>query len=249
MKKPTGVILYEGASLCDSQPIVIIATGIQSASSNEKTGAMVQTWILRQDIEPHQAIKTGDDKSICGACPHRPINGGACYVQVHNAPLSVYRAYKRGNYPHLSELESNPLDGRIVRLGAYGDPAMVPVSVWDKALAGAAAWTGYTHQWHWCNPGMARYCMASADSPSDLVLAQAAGYRTFRIRTPEEPLQAKESICPASAEAGKKLNCASCKACGGTAKGRKGSIGIIVHGAKAKRYLNQRNESALTVAA
>ena len=38
-----------------------------------------------------------------------------------------------------------------------------------------------------------------------------------------------ESLCPASAEAGKKLTCEQCLACGG-ADGRKGSIYIPAHG-------------------
>ena len=65
VKKPTaakskqkGFVLYDGASVLDGAPIVVIAT---LETSNAKTGAMVQTWILRSDIEPHQAIKTGDD--------------------------------------------------------------------------------------------------------------------------------------------------------------------------------------------
>jgi cytochrome c len=40
----------------------------------------------------------------------------------------------------------------------------------------------------------------------------------------------KESICPASAEAGKKLTCETCLACHGAGSGRKGSIVIQAHG-------------------
>ena len=53
-----GFTLYEGASVLDGKPIVVLAT---LETSNAKTGAMVQTWILRSDVEPHQAVKTGDD--------------------------------------------------------------------------------------------------------------------------------------------------------------------------------------------
>jgi hypothetical protein len=38
-----------------------------------------------------------------------------------------------------------------------------------------------------------------------------------------------EAICPASAEAGHKLKCADCLACGGQ-NGRRGSIVIQAHG-------------------
>ena len=57
-----GYILYEGPSMLDGEPIAVIAT---MTTSNVKTGDMVQTWILRSDINPVQASKIGEDKSIC----------------------------------------------------------------------------------------------------------------------------------------------------------------------------------------
>ena len=151
VKKPTaakskqkGFVLYEGASVLDGAPIVVIAT---LETSNAKTGAMVQTWILRSDIEPHLAIKTGDDSSVCGNCPQRHNTGGACYVMTHQAPLSVYRSYKRGLYPTYSSAEhSSILAGRALRLGAYGDPAAVPFEVFAPLVELASVHTGYTHQ-------------------------------------------------------------------------------------------------------
>ena len=68
-----GYILWEGASLIDGAPIVVIATGFASRSTNRKTGGMVQTYILRRDIDPVSAVQSGDDASICGDCPHRGI--------------------------------------------------------------------------------------------------------------------------------------------------------------------------------
>ena len=93
-----GIVLYEGPSRIDGAPIVAIACRITEASGNAKTGAMVQTFIMRQDIAPHEALKTGDDSSVCGDCPLRPIHKGAtrCYVRVYQAPLSVWNAYNRG---------------------------------------------------------------------------------------------------------------------------------------------------------
>ena len=61
-------IIYRGPSLLDGAPIVVIA--IDSAR-NTKTGRMVQTYILRADMDPREANKTGADFSICGTCPHR----------------------------------------------------------------------------------------------------------------------------------------------------------------------------------
>ena len=45
-------VLYEGPSLLDGEPIVAILTGLRSSSGNRKTGAMLQTWILRADVSP-----------------------------------------------------------------------------------------------------------------------------------------------------------------------------------------------------
>jgi hypothetical protein len=64
--KEKGFILYEGKSVLDGAPIVYIAT---LSTSNRKTGDMVQTWILRSDINPVEASKQKLDASICGNCP------------------------------------------------------------------------------------------------------------------------------------------------------------------------------------
>ena len=49
--RPPGVILYSGPSRIDNEPIVVIAT---FDSDNEKTGKMIQTWIIRRDLSPLQ---------------------------------------------------------------------------------------------------------------------------------------------------------------------------------------------------
>ena len=61
-------IIYKGPSLIDGKPIVVIAT---FTNRNTKTGQVVQTYILREDINPLEASKTGADYSICGNCPMR----------------------------------------------------------------------------------------------------------------------------------------------------------------------------------
>ena len=73
MTRPNGYVLWEGASPLDQAPIVVIAT---MNSSNVKTGNMIQTWILRSDINPVQAVNDGNDYSICGDCPHRKNDQG-----------------------------------------------------------------------------------------------------------------------------------------------------------------------------
>ena len=224
------MIIYKGPSMLDGKPIVAIATGLKGSSSNRKTGGMVQTWILPADVEPHKAVKTGADATVCGDCPHRPIAGGSCYVTVHQAPLSVHRAWKRGRYP---ALDVEAFRDQRVRFGAWGDPAAVPVEIWQKIATVADGHTGYTHQWRNADPRLARYCMASVDDASERDIARAMGWRCFRTRLESEQRQQGEAICPASVEAGHKLNCETCMACGG-ANGRKGDIVIVAHGSAGK---------------
>ena len=61
-------IIYKGPSLLDGQPIVVIAT---YSNRNTKTGRVVQTYIIRADMDPRDASKTGADYSICGDCVMR----------------------------------------------------------------------------------------------------------------------------------------------------------------------------------
>jgi len=64
---------WRGESPIDGAAIVMLATGQTKPSDNTKTGPMVQTFIIRQDMKPIEAVKTGKDKSICDGCKFRPI--------------------------------------------------------------------------------------------------------------------------------------------------------------------------------
>jgi len=219
---PLGVILYEGPSLIDGAPIAVVATGFQRRTANSKTGDMVQTWILRSDLNPLAAIHTGQDVSICGDCPlpgmlekrqRRTVNRRrACYVNVHQAPLAVYHAYRRGRYePFDSARHLALFQGRMLRLGSYGDPVACPVHVWTPLLRVVRGSTGYTHAWR--EPRFWRYrrfLMASVESLDDARQAQARGWRTFRSAPKGELPAPGEFHCPASAEKGHRLQCELC---------------------------------------
>lgn len=247
-----GAIIWEGASVIDGAPIMLVATGLKASSRNEKTGNLIQTWILRADMSPLEAVNSGADESICGACPHRgeivegKNVGRSCYVTVFQAPRSVYESAQRGIYARPSLEESRALfAGRHVRMGAYGDPAAVPFEVWESVLSDAARGTGYTHQWKACDSRFARYCMASADNAQEAQEAQAMGYRTFRVGSPAEKFAQGEFLCPASAQAGRKVNCAQCLACGGTSSPNKASVFIPAHGAANKIQAFEKRAGAL----
>ena len=70
MNKFIGFIAYEGPSEIDGAPIVVIINKINDGSDNAKTGAIVQSFIIRSDA-PTEALKTGADYSICGDCARR----------------------------------------------------------------------------------------------------------------------------------------------------------------------------------
>lgn len=229
-------ILYRGPSLLTGRPIVAVAV---TRTSNRKTGDMVQTYILSDEgMDPVTAARLGADISVCGDCRHRPANGGTCYVTLIHGPASVYRALNKGRYPMDPAAARRACKGRMVRLGTYGDPAAVPLQVWHDLTAEAAGWTGYTHQWRVADVKLREFCMASADSAGEATEAHGAQWRTFRVRRADEPLMAREMICPASEEAGKVRTCATCGACKGTQEGRSNaaSVVIIVHGSKAKKF-------------
>ena len=238
MKDPTGYVFFEGRSPIDGAPIIGVAI---VHSDNGKTGDMVQTYILRSDVHPSEAIATGADRSICGDCRHRrdPVTGArTCYV-THFGIGSVYRALKAGLYPRGSPAQLRRIiAGRMVRLGAYGDPAMIRARVWRSILKLAAGHTGYSHQWRAdFAQGIAGLCMASVDNPTELLDARSAGWRTFRIRLETDTLAAGEFECPASDEAGKRMQCIDCGACDGAGQNaRRASPAIIVHGTQSHKF-------------
>lgn len=226
------MIIYEGPSQLDGAPIVAIATGTKRASANPKTGRMAQIWILRQDVAPTEAVKTGADSSICGDCTHRGGIGKprTCYVQVPQAPQTVWRTYKAGRYAAADPAEA--LAGHAVRMSAYGDPAALPLPVVEATMSRASGWTGYTHQWRRA-PELAAWLMASVESDAERIAARIAGFRTFRAREKAAPLSRGEIEC-LSDSAG--ITCAACNLCAGQSRPGKRDISIQVHGSAAKHF-------------
>ena len=225
-----GFLFYRGKSPIDNAPLIGIAT---LESDNRKTGNMVQTWILREDISPTMARRTGADRSHCGDCPVRE----PCYVNWGHAPLGIWKAYHRGGYIDLRRKPAvmrRIVSGRMVRMGAAGDPAMIPLQHWLRVLHGADGWTGYSHQWRepWAQT-MRELCMASVESLEDQDLARSMGWRTYRIRRQDEPLEFNEIACPSDTQGRK---CCDCMACDGALKPSAASVAIVVHGSKASKW-------------
>jgi hypothetical protein len=242
------VILYRGPSLIDGAPIVAVAT---TGSSNRKTGDMVQTWILREDMDPVAASRAGADSSVCGDCPHRWSLDGGCYVNLGQAPLAVWRGVQRGTYDsdeRVQHVTAALATGTPLRIGSYGDPMAVPWLVWTDLLdiarvSGRARWTGYTHRWADVRADRARYrdfLMASVDSEAQSAEAERQGWRYFMVGAgipSAERWTANEVECVADSH-GK--SCLECGLCDGTRFGTRpagqvASIYIAPHGARVKR--------------
>lgn len=248
MTKPNAFVIYDGASQIDGKRIIAIAN--IAKSRNGKTGAMVQTYILRPDINPLEANKTGADFSICGNCPHRgnatndpnrkTAENRSCYVNLGQGVLITYKAYKAGKYPAITGHDAIAALGadRMVRIGTYGDGAAVPSYIWDSLISKAKGHTAYSHQSGIESASFdpAIY-MQSADSKEDAELAWLKGHRTFRVIDKIESLIAgKEILCPASKEAGYKTQCITCGLCAGTSTKSPKSIAIVAHGAGAGNF-------------
>lgn len=258
-KKLRGVVFYEGPSMIDGSPIVGIAT---FSTSNDKTGRLVQTWILRSDMRPMEAINTGADESICGNCPLRgeirpaterikpskettetTNKGRSCYVLVYTAPTQVYTSYKAGTYPALSaRLHAKKCAGRGLRYGSYGDPVAIPVRAWNRLhrLCTGRSQPGYTHQWRDERfQGWRKRLMASTHGREETLLAWSMGWRTFRTG---DDVMEREVICPASEAGGYKSTCEKCGLCNGKADSHdnRKSIVIPAHGSGGKVQRIQR---------
>lgn len=245
-----GSLIYTGPSLLDDAPIFVAAVWASHPSlANSKTGDLVQTYIMRSDMEPMEASRRGKDYSVCGDCRHRGTptyddRGVAakrsCYVQLGRGPAMVYSAWQRGNYHEAltPEARAGVGRGRVVRIGAYGDGAAVPAHVWTDLLSEAKGHTAYSHLHTAANPmGLGRansfdpaLYMASVDSLPEAQAAWSSGYRTFRVVNSLRQMTANEIECPAE-----RVACDKCQLCNGqhpTAK----SIAVVVHGSGKKHF-------------
>jgi hypothetical protein len=240
-------IIYRGPSLIDGAPIVVVAI---ASDRNKKTGNMLHTYILRADIDPRDASKSGADRSICGDCPMRgaatdnpdakQAAGRGCYVLLGQGPLIVWRALSAGLYPNATSADDVAAigAGRMVRIGTYGDGAAVPAYVWRALLSRAIGHTGYSHQAKTRGAAFDQSIfMVSCETEKQARSAWRKGARTFRVIDRIDALvKGSEILCPASKEAGRRVQCADCGLCAGNTVRAK-SIAIVAHGAGKKHAI------------
>jgi hypothetical protein len=236
-RAPRGFVVDRGISPIDGQPYVAVLT---LKSENSKTGNMCQVFIIRPDIAPLDAIASGDDRTICGDCPHRRRQVWdarrrqvrwvrTCYVDVGKSVGAVYRAFQRGSYPDYDpHTHAQYIRGRRIRWGAYGDPAILHESVVRDITALADGHTGYTHQWRRSFAQWSRgFFQASCDSFADYLEASDAGWRTFAV-VPQGDAPYAGKLCPATAD-NSQATCLTCRLCDGA----KQDVHVVAHGVSA----------------
>jgi hypothetical protein len=131
----TRMVIWEGPSLLDGSPIIVLATGVPTAaqrkrgarSGNVKTGDMVQTYILRADINPVAVLRAGADVSICGVCPHKSRAAGGSWQQLADAASGVT------GYTHQWDAD------KLSAAGYATDAADIKLAEWCMASADTAA--------------------------------------------------------------------------------------------------------------
>lgn len=216
---------YDGPSLFDGARILLLVANVDAPSMNPKTGPMVQTYILRHDQTPAEALASRADASICGNCIHRgqDPSSRSCYVNMVRGPNRVFAAERSPKF------DPRQLAFRHLRLGTYGDPAAIPFSIWGRLVRYSAGWTGYTHAWKTCDPRFKRLCMASVESIDEMRQAHALGWRTYRVIPKTAPLEKldNETHCPAQSSG---AMCIGCLACAGTSR-QQNNIVAHAHGA------------------
>lgn len=206
---------------------------------------MLQTWIMRADELPVEAVTHSDDSSVCGTCPRRHALGGDCYVLVGNGPQAAWKAWNRNGRPfenwtqHIDTLKPVAQQHGL-RFGSYGDPAAVPHTVWQGLLdeLQPRLHTGYTHQWN--NPSLSmphkawlrHNVMASADSEADLKAALQDSWRYFAA-LPSTATVPKGAVLCSATRATNQLTCETCGICNGTqGKASRASVYLSEHGVR-----------------
>ena len=234
MKNKNGLILFKGKSFINNKKIVVIVTGLNAKTMNAKTGNMLQTWILYDDMEPHKAFKIKEyGETVCGNCPHAGYNNNSCYVKWFHAPLNVYKAYKNNRYECFNGNYEIFRD-KSIRFGSCGDPSLIPLYMVKKMIDVCKNHTGYTHQWS--NEFAIRFkglFMASVDSFEEYLKASSIGFKCFYVKHESVEDPKKFIHCPASIERDQKTSCNLCNMCNGD----KADIVINAHGNTKNRVL------------
>ena len=244
LKYKETLVLYKGISQLDNEtPIMVVMSGFTKDSNNTKTGPLVQLYILPVHETPKDIYFSGS-KAVCGDCKYNGNNG--CYVRWSNLG-SIWKSAKNQAAIPMT-LSKEFLRGLRVRVGAAGDPAAVPSSVWSELLSTCENFTGYTHQWN--KPefkDLQGLFLASVDNATENLKAHVVGWSTFFVTDSEEQAKKEGTRCLASAgktdSHGLPTTCASCMLCNGKSRKQK-TITEVLHGASNTVHKARKARSA-----
>ena len=231
----TGYVVYDGPSKLDGSHIVAIVT---LGSVNAKTGDMHQLYILPADEDPLEALQGGNNRGVCGDCSLQGTydevadhqKDRVCYVNIGHAPMGIWRAWRRGRYPMFAaSIHREALIDHPIRLGAYGDPAALPLKLLRQLAGWSSIWTGYTHQAFWQRKdraeALSNLCMISCENLAQYNEARRRGWRSFVVLTPSQPIPDGCVECPYYTHG---VQCIDCNLCDGGNKTAK-SIAVRAH--------------------
>lgn len=221
-----GCLVHEGRSLYDGNEAVAIATGFKKTDNDKLGYNTVQIWVLKADKKPNIALKDRSSKTVCGDCP---LQHKICYVRPTTLGTihKKYRGEFKYPYPPITDdyLEWMHKRKKVLRLTAYGEAIIFPYYVFAPLIDAAHHTLGYTHQWRSrLGKPWKGILQASVHSEREAISAQDLGWKTFRIKLPEEPLLPGEILCPHSLDPA--IQCQNCKLC----DGKSANIAIGVHG-------------------
>ena len=213
------------------QSVILVITNLIKPSTNDKTGDMVQTWLLDRDLLT--APKVFGAK--CTSCPMVQ----ECYVSENTMG---HKSVRKATLKALGLIEGNTsyqvttleqvlplLRGRKLRLGAYGDPSALPIEDLRALVSASDGHTGYTHFYKEVDPAYAEFLMASVEDLASEMLAQSLGYRTYRVLRKGESDHEVTDRSILCLESSKGIQCADCLVCSGTSKPNAKHVYIYEH--------------------
>ena len=207
-----------------------VRTHLVPRSNNTKTADIPTVWIGATRPEARASCDTVK-------CPLRPwspeakAGGIKCYAW-SGSPLmalaSVEKMVARNNdtVPDMEEqLKKRSASARFIRIGAIGDPGVLPWGWWYKigrmARKHGLGILSYTHNWR-VRPDLVGHTMASCDSLEDAVEARKMGFQvavaTRDVDVADKNVTladgSKAIVCPNMSVKAKGKPAPSCNSCG-----------------------------------
>lgn len=188
---------------------------------NSKTGDVPTVWIGKTWDDSRRSC----DKVKCPLRPWAREGETVCYAFGGTPAMAFASILRSGaDYSIETALKNRSASARIIRVGAIGDPAILPKSWWSRlaelAKREKLQIVSYTHGWR-KRPDLAGVSMASCDSLAQIAEAEAKGFRAAvatREMTPlSKPLVLpsgnKVVVCPAMASKARGQQTVTCNDC------------------------------------